>query len=53
MDRVKEKLYRATRDGSDSNIFHNKCDNQGPTICLCKNDKGSIFGGYISSSWTS
>ena len=48
-----ELLYRATRDGSDSNIFHNKCDNQGPTICLCKNDKGSIFGGYISSSWTS
>ena len=46
-------LYRGTRDGSASKIFHEKCDNQGPTICLCKNDKGNIFGGYSSVSWTS
>jgi len=48
-----ELLYRGTRDGSGSNIFHNKCDNQGPTICLFKNEKGNIFGGYSSISWTS
>ena len=48
-----ELIYRGTRDGSGSNIFHNKCDNQGPTICLCKNEKGNIFGGYASISWTS
>ena len=48
-----ELLYRGTRDGSEANIFHNKCDNQGPTICLCKNEKGNIFGGYSSVSWTS
>ena len=48
-----ELLYRGTRDGSGANIFHNKCDNQGPTICLCKNEKGNIFGGYASISWTS
>ena len=48
-----ELLYRGTRDGTASNIFHNKCDNQGPTICLCKNDKDNIFGGYSSISWTS
>ena len=48
-----ELLYRGTRDGSEANIFHNKCDNQGPTICLCKNEKGNIFGGYSSISWTS
>ena len=47
-----ELIYRATRDGSGYNIFHNKCDNQGPTICLLKNDKGNIFGGYTSCSWT-
>ena len=47
-----ELLYRGTRDGSRSNIFHNKCDNQGPTLCLCKNEKGNIFGGYASISWT-
>ena len=47
-----ELIYRGTRDGSTSNIFHNKCDNKGPTICLYKNDKGNIFGGYASISWT-
>ena len=47
-----ELLYRGTRDGSGKDIFHNKCDNQGPIICLCKNEKGNIFGGYASISWT-
>ena len=47
-----ELVYRGTKDGSKSNIFHNKCDNQGPTICLYKNEKGNIFGGYASISWT-
>ena len=48
-----ELLYRGTRDGSESKTFHNKCDNQGPTICLCENEKGNIFGGYASISWDS
>jgi len=48
-----ELIYRGTRDGSDCNSFHNKCDNQGPTIVLCQNEKGNIFGGYASISWTS
>ena len=48
-----ELLYRGTKDGQGCNIFHQKCDNQGPTICLCKNEKGNIFGGYASISWTS
>ena len=48
-----ELIYRGTRDGTGSDIFHNKCDNQGPTIVLCKNEKGNIFGGYSSISWTS
>ena len=46
-------LYRGTRDGMGANYFHNKCDNQGPTISLFKNDKGNIFGGYASIDWTS
>ena len=46
-------LYRGIRDGSGANIFHNKCDNQGPTICLIKNQKENIFGGYSSISWKS
>ena len=45
-------LYRGTRDGTTADAFHKKCDNQGPTICLYKNNKGNIFGGYASISWT-
>ena len=46
-------LYRGTRDGMEANYFHNKCNNQGPTISLFKNEKGNIFGGYASTDWTS
>jgi len=45
-------LYRGTRDGMTHDFFHNKCNNQGPTISLFKNDKGNIFGGYASTDWT-
>ncbi len=45
-------IYRGTRDGMTSNSFHNKCDNQGPTIVLYKSEK-SIFGGFTSISWSS
>ena len=44
-------IYRGTRDGSSSNDFHNKCDNQGATIILFKNEKDNIFGGYTSCPW--
>ena len=48
-----ELLYRGSRDGTTSKAFHGKCDYKGPTICLYKNEKGYIFGGYASISWTS
>ena len=35
-----------------ANDFHRKCDNQGPTLTVIKNDKGHIFGGYASISWS-
>ena len=47
-----ELIYRATRDGSTSKDFHKKCDNQGPTISLFKDERGNIFGGYASISWS-
>jgi len=47
-----ELLYRGNRDGMTSNAFHEKCDNQGKTITLYKNDKGHIFGGYASIPWS-
>ena len=48
-----ELLYRGTRDGMSAEVFHNKCNNKGPTISLFKNEKGYIFGGYASIDWTS
>ena len=48
-----ELLYRGIRDGTTSNIFHEKCDNKGQTICLYQNEKGNIFGSYASIPWTS
>ena len=46
-----ELIYRYTRDETTSNIFHQKYDNQRPTINLYKNEKGFNFGGYNSDSW--
>ena len=48
-----ELIYRGTRDGMTSKVFHNKCDNKGESITLIKNEKGNIFGGYASIPWTS
>ena len=48
-----ELLYRGTRDGMTNNDFHNKCDNKGPRITLIQNEKGNVFGGFASFSWTS
>ena len=48
-----ELIFRGTRDGMNNKSFHNKCDNKGPNICLIRNEKGHIFGGYSSISWTS
>ena len=45
-------IFRGTRDGMTNIAFHNKCDNKSETITLIKNDKGNIFGGYASISWT-
>ena len=46
-----ELIYRASRDGWESNIFHQKCDNKGPTIVVVRSELGKIFGGYASISW--
>ena len=44
-------LFRASRDGFESETFHSKCDNLGPTVTIVKS--GSyIFGGFTDVSWT-
>eukprot|EP01125_Pyxidicula_operculata_P018400 TRINITY_DN6534_c0_g3_i3.p1 TRINITY_DN6534_c0_g3~~TRINITY_DN6534_c0_g3_i3.p1 ORF type:complete len:381 (-),score=111.30 TRINITY_DN6534_c0_g3_i3:100-1242(-) len=48
--RVWTLRYRGTRDGFNSNNFHARCDNVGPTVTLIR--VGSyIFGGYNPNSW--
>ena len=46
-------LYRFTRDGNSPQTFHEKCDNQGPTLVLTKLKDGRILGGYTPLSWDS
>ncbi|EAR87773.2 B-box zinc finger protein (macronuclear) [Tetrahymena thermophila SB210] len=40
-------LYRLTEDGANSQIFHRKCDGQGPTITFVKANGEHIFGYYL------
>ncbi len=45
-------LYRATKDGDDSKIFHQKCDNNHQILVIFKTTKGIIFGGYTEKGYT-
>ena len=44
-------LFRASRDGFAAEIFHSKCDAQGPTVTIIKSGN-YIFGGFTDVSWT-
>ena len=44
-------IYKATIDSDFSNKFHEKCDNNSPTITLIKTDNGIRFGGYTTQTW--
>ena len=44
-------LYTITRDGCEPTIFHQKCNNRGPTVTVLYNQHGSVYGGYTSVSW--
>ncbi|XP_050406205.1 interferon-induced protein 44 [Patella vulgata] len=46
-------LYRASTDGMGPTIFHQKCDNKGPTVIISYNTDGCVFGGYTSVDWKS
>ncbi|XP_060566680.1 interferon-induced protein 44-like [Ruditapes philippinarum] len=46
-------LYAITRDGCIPTTFHQKCDNQGPTVTVLYNPQGSVYGGYVQVSWNS
>ena len=44
-------LYRSSRDGSNTQTFHNKCDNIMGTLSIIKTTKGMRFGGYTEQYW--
>ena len=46
-----ELLYRKTRDGSEPQNFHDKCDNKENTMILIETTKGYKFGGYTELDW--
>ncbi|XP_073700888.1 interferon-induced protein 44-like [Garra rufa] len=41
-------LYKASVHGYQASAFHQRCDNQGPTLLVAYNRSGYIFGGYTS-----
>ncbi|XP_068750756.1 uncharacterized protein [Montipora capricornis] len=45
-------VYRATVDGWKSFVFHNQCDNKGPTVTIARKDS-YLFGGFADESWES
>jgi len=45
-------LYKGSSDGYSEKVFHEKCDNQTPTIFVIKSkDFGCVFGGYTEQTW--
>jgi hypothetical protein len=47
-----KKCYTKTINGATSTIFHNLCDNRGPSVTVFKLNNGRTLGGYIENSWT-
>jgi hypothetical protein len=46
-------LYRVSNLGPSTELFHNLCDNKGPTLMLVKTATGHIFGAFNSLSFKS
>jgi hypothetical protein len=44
-------LYKASNNGWNVNIFHQLCDNKGPTITIATLQTGGIIGAYSPISW--
>lgn len=48
-----ELLYRGSRDGLETAVFHQLCDGKGPTLSIFKSTEGYVFGGFNGASWAS
>ena len=45
-------IYKATRDGFNSNYFHKFCDNKGPMVSIIKTLGNLSFGGFLNINWS-
>lgn len=48
-----ELLYKISRDGCCSDTFHDICDGEGPTVTILYCTDNTVYGGFLSQSWTS
>jgi len=48
-----EILYIASEDGDDVAVFHEKCDEMGPTVTIIETTEGYLLGGYSDKDWSS
>ena len=47
------KIYRATENGDQAEIFHSLCDNNTNVIVLIKTKNKNKFGGFTSKGFNS
>ena len=45
-------LFKISKDGCDPQVFHTKCDLQGPTVTVLYTPQRSAYGAYTSIGWT-
>ena len=45
-------LYQLSVDGSNTKIFHSKCDEAAATLTVIKTQNSNIFGGYTAADWS-
>lgn len=43
--------YRAITDGWSDDVFHQKCDDRGPSITIVRFNANSIVGGFSDRNW--
>lgn len=48
-----KQVYKGSKDGMNATIFHEKCNNKGPTITIMKSKADKIFGAFMPDAWTS
>lgn len=46
-------IYRGSKDGFKSSVFHKLCDGKYPTLTLIKSEFDKVFGGFTITPWSS